>query len=199
MPLFPFTITNLSCTRAKRNLFAPVNFTLDAGGVFILHGENGSGKSTLLRALAGLFPYNGAPLSSYLYLGHANALHPSMTAIEHLDFWRALYATQQTGNDGQKSTNELILDTLGLTAQRHQLAAQISNGQKRRLSFARLLVQQADVWLLDEPQAALDAAGVQMLLKLVGQHTQNGGAAIIASHDDLAINSAQIIQLQAAA
>ncbi len=202
MPLSPLTVSNLSCTRPSvnggdRNLFAPVSFTLNPASALILRGENGSGKSTLLRALAGLFPSNTAPLSSFLYLGHANALHPDMNAIEHLNFWRTLHATHNTGRDVNKVANELILETLGLTAQRHQLAAQLSNGQKRRLSFGRLLLQQADCWLLDEPQAALDNAAHQMLLKLIAQHLAAGGMAIIASHDELAIQGAEMIELRA--
>ena len=192
MPSPALTMSHISCTRSGRSIFAPVSFSLAAGGVVILRGENGSGKSTLLRALAGLIPSTITPPPSTLYLGHANALHPSMNADEHLDFWRALYG-------GNATTDEFILETLGLTHQRDKLAAQLSNGQKRRLSFGRLLLQQADCWLLDEPQAALDKAALDMLVKLIADHTAKGGMAIIASHDELPIQSAEIIELRAAA
>lgn len=186
------TITELSCTRSGRRVFAPVSFSLDPGGVVILRGENGSGKSTLLRALAGLIPSTITPLPSALYLGHANALHPSMTADEHLNFWRSLHASASI-------TNTAILETVGLMHQRDKLAAQLSNGQKRRLSFGRLLLQQADCWLLDEPQAALDKAALDMLVKLITHHTAKGGMAIIASHDEISLAGVQTIELRAVA
>lgn len=186
------TISDLSCTRCSRRIFAPVSFSLNAGGVVILRGENGSGKSTLLRALAGLIPSTAAPLPSALYLGHANALHPSMNADEHLDFWRSLHTSTAISNTD-------ILNTLGLLHQRDKLAAHLSNGQKRRLSFGRLLLQQADCWLLDEPQAALDTSALEMLLKLITTHTAKGGMAIIASHDEIPLVDAQTIVVRAAA
>jgi heme exporter protein A len=193
----PIHVSNLSCMRGGRSLFVPISFELAAGQTLILRGENGSGKSTLLRTLAGLIPSYLIPSSftphpSTLYLGHANALHPSMTVAEHLDFWRSLHPSRTI-------TNQQVLETLGLAAYPAKLAAHLSNGQKRRLSFARLLLHPADLWLLDEPQAALDTNAQHMLHALLAQHSADGGMAIIASHDALTLAGAATLTLQATA
>jgi heme exporter protein A len=184
-----YTISNLTCARGARTLFAPISFELNAGETLLLRGSNGSGKSTLLRTLAGFIPSTQAiaQLTS-VYVGHANALHPAMTADEHLGFWRSLQPSSDI-------SNTRILNVLGLAAQKNKLGAHLSNGQKRRLAFARLLLHPAQLWLLDEPQAALDTAGVQMLLGLLTQHQQLGGIAIIASHDALAVTMAHTLEL----
>ncbi len=189
------SVSNLSCMRGARWLFAPVDFTLHEGSVLILRGENGSGKSTLLRSLAGLMPLKKGNItcnSAPLYLGHANALHPSATVLEHIRFWRELYPTRAISDDG-------ILETLGIAAQKHKLAAHLSNGQKRRLSFARLLMYPTKLWLLDEPQAALDSHGHAMFLSILTEHLSQGNSAIIASHDVVDITPATTLELREAA
>lgn len=181
--------------RGGQWLFDPVSFEVGEGSVVILRGANGSGKSTLLRSLAGFMPVKRGSMNcsaTPLYLGHANALHPSASVIEHIRFWRELKPTRA-------GTDEAILETLGLRAHAHKLAAHLSNGQKRRLSFARLLMHPAKLWLLDEPQAALDAAGFSMFLNLLHEHLSQGSSAIIASHDALNIPSATTVELRSMA
>lgn len=195
MPLPALTVSNLSCMRSGRRLFAPIGFELSEGSVLILRGENGSGKSTLLRTLAGLMPIKEGTMQSAshpLYLGHANALHPSATVSEHVQFWRELKPTRAI-------TDNAVLETLGLSTHAFKLAAHLSNGQKRRLSFARLLMHPSRLWLLDEPQAALDANGLSMFLGLLKEHLSQGSSAIIASHDALNITPATTLELKGAA
>ena len=189
------TVSNLSCMRGGRPLFTPISFDLAQGSVMILRGENGSGKSTLLRSLAGLMPIKHGTIhtaSNPLYLGHGNALHPSATALEHVQFWRELKPTRAI-------TDNAVLETLGLSTHAHKLAAHLSNGQKRRLSFARLLMHPSRLWLLDEPQAALDSSGLSMLMNLLNEHLSQGSSAIIASHDALHISPATTLELVSAA
>ena len=192
MPLPVLNVSGLSCMRGDKWLFAPITVALNEGSALILRGVNGSGKSTLLRCLAGLMPVkqgNIACASSPLYLGHANALHPSASALEHVRFWRDLKPTRAI-------RDEAVLEILGLTAQANTLAAHLSNGQKRRLSFARLLMHPSKLWLLDEPQAALDANGLSMFLSLLNDHLSQGSSAVIASHDALDITPSTTLELQ---
>lgn len=192
MALPVISVSNLSCMRASRWLFAPVDFALDEGRALILRGENGSGKSTLLRTLAGLMPMKQGSITCHsapLYLGHANALHPSASVIEHIRYWRELYSTRAITDDG-------VLETLGIAAHKHKLAAHLSNGQKRRLSFARLIMHPSKLWLLDEPQAALDSNGHAMFLSLLSEHLSQGNSAIIASHDAVDISPATLLELR---
>lgn len=177
--------------RSGRPLFAPLSFELNAGDILILKGANGSGKTTLLRTLAGLIPAP-APLPTYpspLYLGHTNALHGAMTVSEHLDFWRGISTSVSISND-------TILKTLGLTGLESKQTRILSQGQKRRLSFARLLLHPAQLWLLDEPQAAQDKTGHAMLLNLIANHRAKSGTAIIASHEDLNIPDTKTLMIE---
>ncbi len=195
MPLPTLMVSGLSSMRGARWLFAPVSFDVNEGSVLILRGPNGSGKSTLLRTLAGFMPVKCGTVTRHsvpLYLGHANTLHPSATALEHVQFWRELKPTRAI-------TDAAILELLGLSTQTHSLAAHLSNGQKRRLSFARLLMHPSKLWLLDEPQTALDTNGLAMFLNLLGEHLSQGSSAIIASHDALSISPATTVELKEAA
>jgi heme exporter protein A len=90
-----------------------------------------------------------------------------------------------------------MLEALGLTAQKNQRAITLSQGQRQRLSLCRLLIEKAPLWLLDEPAAALDDAGSALLKELLQAHSSAGGAALIASHDDI-FAPAPTLQLQAA-
>lgn len=180
-------LENISCARGGRQLFAPVSVQLAPGETLLLKGANGSGKTTFLRHLAGFIPSNLPLLPASLYLGHNNALHRAMTVGEHLAFWRGFA-------DAGGLSDTHILETLGLSICAQKRIATLSQGQKRRLSLARLLLHNAPLWLLDEPQAALDSAGAGMLLKLLERHAKNGGMAVIASHD-LDIPGTKILML----
>ena len=77
-------------------------------------------------------------------------------------------------------------EAVGLGALGGLDAGYLSAGQTKRLSLARLLVSHRDIWLLDEPLASLDAAGDRLVVDLLAAHLARGGAAIAATHDDIA-------------
>ena len=70
-------------------------------------------------------------------------------------------------------------------------------GQKRRLSLARLLVSPRPVWLMDEPTSALDKASEQQLLGLMNDHLAAGGLIVTATHTELALNTIKVLHLEA--
>ncbi|MHB1948743.1 MAG: ABC transporter ATP-binding protein, partial [Gammaproteobacteria bacterium] len=71
---------------------------------------------------------------------------------------------------------------VGLTHLENTLVNNLSAGQARRVSLARLLLQPAPLWILDEPTTALDAQGQEILMMILNQHLENGGLAVIATH-----------------
>ena len=92
---------NLSGERGGHTVFSGVDFSLGEGDALLVTGPNGSGKSTLLRVVAGLLPaaYGSVRLegggesfptvaSAAHYLGHLNAMKPTLTVAENLSFWR---------------------------------------------------------------------------------------------------------------
>lgn len=176
--------SRIACVRARRTVVSLCDLSLAAGELVELRGANGSGKTTLLRALAGLFPFEGAVeiLAPVAFVGHRNGNTGLLTAMENLVWHLQL--------QGLPVTPGTVLDALqrtGLLGTARQPVQQLSQGQQRRLALARLLLTRAPVWLLDEPHAALDRAGQRLLDGLLVAHCQAGGAVLVSSHTPLAV------------
>jgi len=198
-------VNKLQCTRGDRELFANLSFSLEKGQLMMLEGRNGSGKTTLLRALCGLYlPDEGEILwqgqtikkqdeafrRELLYLGHLNAIKADMTVLENLRFNTLLSGESVTENDLMDA-----LDTIGLYAFEDFPASQLSQGQKRRVALARLLVSKATLWVLDEPFVALDVAAVELLQSIIAKHIEEGGMVILTTHQEVPLTKGEVIRL----
>jgi len=192
----------LSCRRGERLLFAGLSFALGPGEALLVRGANGAGKSSLLRVLAGLLAASAGRVRSELprgaeghvglhYLGHRDAAKPALTVRETAVFARALL--------GGAGGVDLALDRVGLLSLAHLPTGVLSAGQRRRLALARLLASPRPLWLLDEPNAALDAAGQGLLQDLIAEHRAGGGLVVAATHHDLLAPGARVLRLGTAA
>ncbi|MGG5821134.1 heme ABC exporter ATP-binding protein CcmA [Falsiroseomonas sp. HW251] len=190
----------LACWRGERAVFAGLSFRLEAGGALLLTGPNGAGKSSLLRVLAGLIPaaegrllWDGEDALAdrigharrLRYLGHGDALKPSLTAAENLAFYARLWGGEVAP----------ALAALGLAELSDLPARVLSSGQKRRLALARLALSPAGLWLLDEPTVGLDAASVERLGALLAAHRGRGGMVLAATHLPLPLPDAGELRL----
>ena len=186
------TVTGLACARGGVTVLEGISLTLPAGRALVLRGPNGIGKTTLLRTIAGLQPAVAGLVSlspeSLAYAAHADGLKAALTTRENLAFWAAVHG--QGGVDA-------ALTAMNLSALQDRLAQNLSAGQKRRLGLARLLVTGRPVWLLDEPTVSLDAASVALFADVVRAHLARGGSALIATHVDLGLDEAALLDLTA--
>lgn len=188
------------CRKGMRMLLRDVSLDVARGQVVALRGSNGSGKTTLLRVLAGLAPacagqlhWQGAPLRrgdeayarQMAYLGHQNALGAELSATENLRFFQRLQGAAL--HDPAEA-----LQAWGLAHVAQQPVRSLSQGQRRRLALARVWSRQCSLWLLDEPCAALDDAGAQLLDARLSEHLGQGGAAIVATHRPLGVPAAAL-------
>jgi heme exporter protein A len=179
----------LRFARNDEPVFGPLDFAVDAGEALLVRGDNGAGKTTLLRVLAGLLrPDEGtieidghqtdAPSRTRViaYLGHLPALKSDLSALENLNFLCGLHGRRRA------QTPASAMAIVGLGGYEDHLARQLSAGQKKRLSLARMWLSPAPLWLLDEPYANLDLDGIDLVNRMVQAHLREGGAALVTTH-----------------
>lgn len=189
--------TGLACVRGGQLVFSGLSFQVGSGEALALTGRNGAGKTTLLRVIAGLLRHaegklelSGGEAEASIaeqvhYVGHQDALKPSLSVAENLEFWTAYLGGESPSDDGLKA--------VGLDRLADHPAGYLSAGQRRRLALARLVCVARPIWLLDEPTAALDATSQETLGKLMQSHLASGGMIVAATHGPLPIaNSAEL-------
>ena len=179
------TASGLAWRSDESRLFADVSLAVNSGDLVEIRGPNGSGKSTLLRILAGLLPCGGGTVdrnAPFAYLGHKPGAAANMTPAENLRWAARLQAEGMAPDRADR-----LLAKLGLGADRFRPSGALSAGQQRRAAWARLLAPCRALWLLDEPLAALDAAGEELMRTLIAEHRDRGGAVVCATHAAIAL------------
>ncbi|MGH8074742.1 MAG: heme ABC exporter ATP-binding protein CcmA [Lysobacter sp.] len=179
----------LRFARNDEPVFGPLDFSVDAGEALLVQGDNGAGKTTLLRVLAGLLHADDGEVDidgerarparrarAIAYLGHLPGLKADLTALENLNFLCGLQGRRRA------QLPDHAMAIVGLSGYEDALARQLSAGQKKRLSLARLWLSPAPLWLLDEPYANLDLAGIELVNRMVQAHLRSGGAALVTTH-----------------
>ena len=171
---------------------AGATLSVRRGEIVLLRGPNGAGKTTLLRLCAGLIPLErgqGQVLGVNLkndrervrhrvgVIGHNNGLYADLTVSENVRFWgRTVGAT--------RAEVDAALRRMGLDGRLADLSvSRLSAGQKRRTALAGLVARRAELWLLDEPHAGLDATGRDELDQVLKMAAAAGATVMVASHE----------------
>lgn len=189
-------------------IVSDIDLSMEAGWVLQIHGANGSGKTTLLGALAGLLPLvhgrlrwrgrdvHGEPQQfrrELGFVGHSNGVSDDLTVQENIRFATLLGAAAGSAsqNGGDTTREEDVLERAGLAGLRHTRLNRLSQGQRRRVALARLILCCKPLWLLDEPTDALDAAGTDWFTGCVDTHLGDGGIVALTTHRALESASAR--------
>lgn len=195
-------ICDLECVRGDHRLFTGLDFSLNGGELLRLRGSNGSGKTSLLRMVCGLLEpeagevrWQGEDIrqqrdefnEALTYLGHHNGVKAELTPYENLRISCRL--------SGRAVTDDRLyeaLEIIGLGGREDLPTQVLSQGQKRRVALARLLLSDTPLWVLDEPFTALDVAAVEMLCAVIAGHLQKGGMAIVTTHQEVSIRAGAV-------
>lgn len=168
-----------------------MDVSLSAGKVLAVMGANGAGKSTLLSVLAGLWSFSGGTLTRFGevvppdnwpdprvgLLAHQTFLYGHMSLDENLRFYGGLYGVTHPAERAAWAAGRV-----GLGWARRDLVRTFSRGMQQRAALARLLMQDAGIWLLDEPASGLDATGRTALFELIAEQRARGTAVVMTTH-----------------
>jgi heme exporter protein A len=185
-----FKIKNLEVSFENQTIFENINIDLNAGNLLIVNGENGSGKTTFLKSIAGLIQTNSSSqvlcvdhdineyfddyIYDYSYLSSENLLNEDFSVKYYLNFW------------AKSTENYEIIDS---TIHYFQLAnilnykiSQLSSGWQKRISLAKIMIENRMLWFFDEPFNFLDIKGIDLLENMINSRLISNGIVIITSN-----------------
>ena len=195
---------NVTIKIKEQPLIKNLSFSLFDNSLLLIKGKNGCGKSTLLKALACFVKIDHGEIiwqgrntrddvqlyqsTQIAYLGHQNALKLFLSARENLSFYAKLKNTQELV--------EAAAFQFGITGFLDTPVYKLSEGTQKKIALARIMLSDARLWLLDEPDNNLDDFGKEMLSKLIDIKTKEGGTIIITSHNTHHLIKTAILDLE---
>ena len=183
-------VDRLARRYGRRWALSDVSFRIREGSIVMIAGPNGSGKSTLFRVLATAIRPHGGRVTidgwdldrhrddirrSVALLTHASYLYEPLTGLENLRVF--------ANHLGKRSAALMpLLERVGLASRAGDPVSAYSAGMRKRLSFARVLLQEPRVVLLDEPYGQLDPEGFTLVDDVVRELRERGATVLMATH-----------------
>jgi heme exporter protein A len=178
-------VENVARRYGRRWALAGVSFNVEQGSVLMVAGRNGSGKTTLLRVLSTAIRPDGgsAHVAGFDVVHERVDVRKNTALLSHASYlYDALSARENLGVLGLNGNIDAHLDRVGLLARADDAVATYSAGMRKRLSFARVLLQNASVVMLDEPYGQLDPEGFVLVDEVVAELKSRGVTVVIATH-----------------
>ena len=198
-------VKDLSVERLDRKIFENINLSLMPGNITILKGKNGSGKTTLLKSLLNIIEpsfgsiyWKGKLLKKNLYDFYNNVTYIAdttsslrkLTIEDNINIWKKFFISKI--NDAQIET---ALKTLKLDNYLNKKVGELSFGETKKLEFLRLIIENKNVWILDEPLSNLDEDSIELIKQTFADHSAKEGSIIFSSHQNPGIYVTEEIQL----
>lgn len=187
----------LDIGHASELIVAGIDIELRAGEAIALIGTNGSGKSTLLKTIVGLIPALRGELSVFgkppgasphriAYLGqfHASGFILPIRVVDVVRMGR--FPARGLWQAMSREDNEIVMAamrTMGVEDLANEPLRSLSGGQQQRTYLAQVLAHRADLLVLDEPSAGIDAGGRDLFLHAMNDELCRGAAMVMATHD----------------
>ena len=198
-------IKDLSVERLNKKIFENINLSIASRCITILKGKNGSGKTTLLKTIlnivepsAGSIYWKGKLLKKNLYDFYNNVTYiadsasslAKLTVIDNINIWKKIFLSNI--NDPQI---EIALKTLKLESYLDQKVGTLSLGERKKLEFLRLVIENKKLWILDEPLSSLDEDSIELMKQTFEDHCSKEGSIIFSSHQNPGIYVTEEINL----
>ena len=191
------SVNSATCYKNNNLIFSDVSISYNDGDIGIIMGPNGCGKTTLIRSICGIQAldegqilldkidiknHNNNYMDKIIYIGHKNSLNNDFSVYENLEYLSAF--------DSSSKINKIneAMKYFDIYKYRNYMVSEISEGNKKKASLARLLISQKKVWILDEPLSYLDDTAVNIFTNLVLNHQKKGGITIASTHYDFSKN-----------
>jgi len=201
-------VNSATCYKNNNLIFSDVSISYNDGDIGIIMGPNGCGKTTLIRSICGIQGldegqvlldkidirhHDNNYMDKIIYIGHKNSLNNDFSVYENLEYLSAFDSSSKINkiNDAMKYFD--------IYKYRNYMVSEISEGNKKKASLARLLISQKKVWILDEPLSYLDDTAVNIFTNLVLNHQKKGGITIASTHYDFSknINNVKYLNMDA--
>ena len=198
-------VKDLSIERLDKKIFENINLSLSPGNITILKGKNGSGKTTLLKAILNILEpsfgsiyWKGKLLKKNLYdfynhvtyIADTTSSLRKLTIKDNVNIWKKFFISNI--NDDQIET---ALKTLKLDNYLNKKVGTLSFGETKKLELLRLIIENKNVWILDEPLSNLDEDSIELMKQTFEDHCSKEGSVIFSSHQNPGIYVTEEIQL----